>query len=298
MKVVLPAAITGSNLVDTNVTETQAIWDSATTYAIGDEVRVIQSDGSSLAYEALVETTGEIPADTPASWLETGPTNLWAMFDGKYGTRTEQEGSIDVTIAFTGRVPALALLNLSGTSVDVVVTDANDVEVYNETFPLVSTDGINNWYDWFFGEIESSDSLFVSDLPNVYNPTIRVTVHFEEGTAAVGWFIAGTLYEIGKTERDLKLGLIDYSVKETDDFGNFRVVERPFSRTVTAKVWIEKARVDPVYKLLSDYRATPLLWIPTEAYGSSIIPGFYRDFDIAISYPTLSICNIEIEGLT
>lgn len=299
MKIVPPLTITGDNLVDTNVTETLPIWDNATTYALGDAVRVIQSDGSGIAYESLIAgNLDKEPAANPAEWLETGPTNLWAMFDGKYGTRTLQEGSVDVTIAAAGRADSLALLNLTGTSVDVVVTDDADTVIYDETFSLVSVEGIDNWYDYFFAPIEQSDSLFLSDLPVNYNPTVRVTVNYPEGTAAVGWFVLGRIIDLGETERGLKLGITDYSRKDADDFGNFTVVKRPFSRTVEARFLLAKVRVDPVYRLLGEYRATPIVWVPTETYGTSIIPGFYRDFSIGIEYPTYSLCNIEIEGLT
>lgn len=298
MKVIPPSDIDGTNLVSTNVPEIVAVWSASETYAEGEQARVIQTDGSSIAYESLIDSNTASPSASPESWLELGPTNPWAMFDGKYGTRTTQEDSIAVTVEPVGRADSLALLNLTGSSVDVTVRDADGNTIYDESFSLVSTAGIDNWYAWFFDPIDIKTELFLSDLPINYNPSIDVTVNYEAGTAAVGWLVVGRMIDIGDTERGLRLGMIDYSVKETDDFGNFQLVERAFSRTVDAKVWIQRSQVDPVYKLLSGYRATPLVWVPTEAYETSIVPGFFRDFSIAIEYPTYSICNLEIEGLT
>jgi hypothetical protein len=40
------------------------------------------------------------------------------------------------------------------------------------------------------------------------------------------------------------------------------------------------------------------LWIGTEEYESTIVYGFYKNFDILIAYPEHSECSLEIEGLT
>ncbi len=298
MKIILPLEITGANLIDTNVTETLPVWDEATAYVTTDQVRVIQADGTGIAYEALAGNTGKDPAENPAEWLDLGPTNLWAMFDKKVGTRTVLEGSVDVTIDVTGRADSLALLNLTGTDVDVVVADADGNTIYDENYPLVSVDGIDNWYDYFFAEIETTDKLILTDLPNNYNTTVRITVNYADATAGVGWFAIGRLVDIGVTEKGMGIGITDYSIKEADDFGNLFVSERPYSGTVIARVLVEKRRVDPVYRTLAGIRATPVVWIPAETYTSSIVVGFFREFKIAIEYPTYSLCNIEIEGLT
>jgi hypothetical protein len=39
------------------------------------------------------------------------------------------------------------------------------------------------------------------------------------------------------------------------------------------------------------------VWVGSEEYASMIVYGFYKDFSIEISYPTVSICSLEIEGL-
>ena len=60
---------------------------------------------------------------------------------------------------------------------------------------------------------------------------------------------------------------------------------------------IDKARLDAVESALSAYRATPLVWIGNDnLYTALIVYGFYRDFDINISYPAQSDCSLSIEG--
>ena len=55
--------------------------------------------------------------------------------------------------------------------------------------------------------------------------------------------------------------------------------------------------VDRLQNILAGYRATPILYIGTDEFGSTAILGFYKDFSIAISYFAYSVCTIEIEGL-
>jgi len=63
-------------------------------------------------------------------------------------------------------------------------------------------------------------------------------------------------------------------------------------------VWIKGTEVDLVKRLLSQYRATPIVYIGADAYASTILYGYYKDFSIDIAYPTISICSLELEGLT
>jgi hypothetical protein len=52
--------------------------------------------------------------------------------------------------------------------------------------------------------------------------------------------------------------------------------------------------------MLASYRATVILYIGADEdiYPEMIMLGFYRDFNIVISYPDYAICSIEVEGLT
>lgn len=62
--------------------------------------------------------------------------------------------------------------------------------------------------------------------------------------------------------------------------------KRRFSRRMSQRLWLEGARFAAVYRLLSGLRATPCVWIGTDAegYGPLTVYGFYRDFSIDIAY--------------
>jgi hypothetical protein len=52
-------------------------------------------------------------------------------------------------------------------------------------------------------------------------------------------------------------------------------------------------------RLLTSLRAVPAVWIGSteDNFSPLTVFGYYRDFNIDISYPTFSLCRIEIEGL-
>ncbi|CAB5555439.1 Uncharacterised protein [Pseudomonas putida] len=50
-------------------------------------------------------------------------------------------------------------------------------------------------------------------------------------------------------------------------------------------------------RLLAELRATPVVWIGEESYEATILFGFYKDFQIVFSGPTVSDCSITVEGV-
>jgi hypothetical protein len=109
----------------------------------------------------------------------------------------------------------------------------------------------------------------------------------------------GTYYDLGATQYGATAGILDYSVKTTDSFGNTTVVKRTYAKRMTSNLMINNNIVDAVVNLLSAYRSTPLVWVGAESnYTSLIVYGFYKDFDVNIAYPDYSSCSLTIEGLT
>lgn len=231
-------------------------------------------------------------------WLDTGPTNKWAMFDAVNGTVTTGVPTIAVTLDPTTRIDSLALLSMDATSVVVTMTDATDGLVYDETFDLISTNGIDEWWSYFFEEVVRATDLVITDLPPYVSPTITVTVSNGASNATVGTLITGLSRTLGGTLYGGGPGILDYSRKDTDVFGNYTLVERGFSRTGSYNIRIARAVVDEFVRLLSLYRATPVLYVMTDDYGSTAVFGFYRSFSVSIDYYDYSLGSLELEGLT
>jgi hypothetical protein len=235
------------------------------------------------------------------AWIDVGPTNKWALFDAVNGTLTTHPQKVDITLTVAGRVDAIALVSLANVSgVQVIVNTVADGEIFNQSFAMISTVGINDWHDYFFEDILQKDALLINGLPIHADPIIRVILT-GSGTAdmSIGTMVFGRTKYIGATLRDgAGVGIRDYSRKEADDFGNYVLIERAFAKRGTFRLSMPHSMVDDVHQALSEYRATPTVYSASDDFTSTLIFGFYKDFSIGFEYPTTSYCNIELEGLT
>ena len=296
MRIIKPVEITPAILTSSNVPETDyAAWSAATAYAVGDKVTYNHRN-----YEALVASTGANPeTDTsdPPKWLDLGADNRWRMFDDRVGSLTEQTGSISVELQPGAVINSLALFNLQGRDATVTLTDPVDGIVYQRTVSLVDA-GVTNWYEWFFAPIGRQTDFVLLDLPAYGTATLSVVIDNAAGTAACGHLVMGRQAEIGVALYGSGVGITDYSRKEADAFGNAIVVERSFSKRAEFDVMVDTPQIGRVQRLLAGIRAQPVVWIGAEGYESTVLFGYYRDFSISISGPSVSDATITVEGLT
>lgn len=299
LKVIPPLPITDSRLTSSNVAETDyAAWSAATTYAIGN--RVIVTTGVHKIYESLqASNLNKDPTTNPTWWIEVSPTNRWKMFDTSNSTQTTNSNSIVVTITPGKVINAVALLNVDGTSVRVKVTDPTDGVVYDNTVSLNYNGTINNWYNYFFDPIMRKKNVILTDLPAYGTAPIEITITYTGNTAKCGVCVLGSVNCIGEgIELGASVGIQDYSRKEKNDFGDYVLVQRNYSKRARFSMAVLNDQIDALQDLLVDLRTTPCVWIGDDRYQSTMIYGFYKDFDIVIAYHLVSDCNIEIEGLT
>lgn len=298
MRVIKPVVIGEAQLVSSNVPENDyAVWSSTATYAI--DARVIldhQVWEAVSAVPAGVKPGAEVvDKDNPAKWNLIGATNRWRMFDNKVESLTTNPGSVEVTIRPGTVVNSLALFNLKGRSATVSMVDPLEGEVYRKQVSLIDA-GVTNWYDWFFEPIGVRTDLVVLDMPAYGSADIVVTVEAAD-EAAVGHLVIGAVKTIGVALYGSSVGITDYSRKTTDEFGNTTVIRRSYSNRAEFDVSLETSEVARVRRLLAELRATPVVWIGEESYEATILFGFYKDFQIVFSGPTVSDCSITVEGV-
>ena len=293
---VRPQAISGAALAATNVAETDyAAYNAGTTYALAARVIVVADH---MVYESLqASNTGHTPSTSPTWWIPVWPTNPWRMFDQAVQSQTTRTDDITVQLDLTGGVDWLSLFNISAASAHVTMTDATEGVVYDETISLVSDSGIVDWYAYFFEPITRKRDLHL-ELPIYADPTLDIVLTDTGATVAIGGCFPGLSRTLGGTQWGAQVGIRDYSRKEESDFGDFTVLQRAYSRWANFSLHVEPGFVDELVNVLADYRATPAIWVADSAYASTVIYGFYDDFQVEISYPTLSACSLRIKGLT
>jgi hypothetical protein len=184
--------------------------------------------------------------------------------------------------------------------VRVVMTNAT-VDVYDHTYTLGEYIEPVDWYQYFFSEIQTADTLIISDLPPYASASIYVELN-SSGGISVGTLVIGNMVDVGKTAYGAGIGIIDYSRKETDVFGVTSVLERAYAKRIEADVMIENSRIDYIARNLAAVRATPCVWVADNAngslYASLVAYGFFKDWRITIPYPNISEASFTIEGLT
>lgn len=297
MKVLRDLDIFGTaygDILTSDVPETVAEYNPATSYSEGQLAR---DEAAHRLYESLVNSNTGNPLTDPTKWLDIGPTNRWAMFDDRSGTKTVQADSIEVELAIPGRVDSISMLGLRAGTARLVINDGSS-DVFDEIYNLVSNDNVNDIHDYFFEEVIATDRLVVENLPFVFGPTITITITNEGSDAECGVCQLGSMKEFGGTLYGATIGQIDYSIKEFDDFGEPYLIERPYSDTGSFQVIIEKGMVDETRRVLTERRAKPTIFVATSEYSSTTIFGFVREWRTVIEYPLHSILSIEIEGLT
>jgi len=287
------------------------LWDNATTYSSGQRVEAPTTPGGVAlrAYESLQNSNLNHAVTDPAWWVDVGPSNRWAMFDQVNGTKTIVRDTMTVSfqgIGFpvqgftgTGRVDSIALLNVTAASARIISTDAiTFATIYDQTFSLIDGGGITDWYAYFYEDARYLRDLIVLDLPPAPTPNITIMLTNTGGEVSVGTVIVGQQRDLGATQYGASIGITDYSKKEADEFGSYSIVERAYSKRGRFTVWTDNERVPALIDLATQYRATPVVWVGADSMAFTALYGFYKDFNVEIAYPTMSICTLDIEGLT
>ncbi len=301
MKIIRPITITTAALTASNVPETDyAAWNSGTTYALAQRAIYISGNNHWIVESLQAGNINHVPTGlaTDTWWLKIGNTNRWKMFDQAVNSQTSNLDSINDTVTLSGRADSVALLNISGASVQIQMTDTIDGLVYDQTYSLVSDSGINDWYRYFFEPIVRLTDFTIGDMPPYNNASINVVISDAGNTVLCGCCIFGLSQYLGATQYGMSLGITDYSVKQQDDFGNYTILERAYRRTSDMSLWVENNYIDQLVSALVTNRATPTVYIGADNLSSSIVYGFYKDFSVNVSYPDISLCTLSLEGLT
>lgn len=285
------------SLISTTVDNEYDDWNPSTGYIAGDIVNF-----GFLKYTAVQDSTNEQP-DTPAStfWSALGYSNKYAMFNGATTSPTVQDGS-DFVVEVSGNgVNAMSFFRLNADSIRIEMIHPTLGTVYDKTYEIrLNTIGVVDYYEYFFlpyadfGGIGTT--LVVTDIPPFLTTTIRVTLS-SISDVSVGLMSYGMLTEIATVDYGTSLSINDYSTKETNDFSDTVIVERPFTDKVEFDFTVPRSKVFSMKRILAEYRAIPITVVGVEEEEGTIIYGFIDDFDITYTDFSTADGTLTIEGL-
>jgi len=297
------AVLTSSNVPATAAGEDE--WDSAVEYSTGDIVSVLGD--VQRRYESLVDQNiDNFPPDSPDEWLDLGATNRWKMFDGGTGTLTTNSETIEVVLEPDNFVNAVSFFTLDASEVRIQVSDGESV-VYDETATLPLETSSSNWYSYFFESfgVQFRDTVSLS-IPPVPSPIITVTMSRPNADVSCGLLLIGKQQTLGVSTYGSSVSIRDFSIKETDSFGNPSVVERSFVKRAELDVYLNTSDAARIQRTLGDRRAKATVYVGSpeselfsdqQIHGETLVYGYYVDFDILLQDKVNSQATIEVEGL-
>lgn len=299
MKIITAEDITDSILTSSSVLETDhAAWSSGTTYALDDYVIVTTPNIHKIYKSKQNSNLNNDPVtDTTATWWsDEGSTNRWKMFNTTVQQQTIKSGGFNVVITPAAIISGLSVVNADCESITVLMVDPVEGTIWNETYSMISDSGITSWYDYFFTPITRDSDLAVLGLPPYANAVLTVTFT-GSGDVKCGALVIGVSRTIGISQYGASFGIMDYSTKSTDSAGNVSILAGSFSDTVDVDVIIETPRFAEVKKILTDARSVPSVWVVEEDTDGLIVYGYFREFSILMTNPTVSLTTLSIEGL-
>lgn len=301
MRIIRPHQVTESALASNVPENDQPLYDESASYTTGQRCIFAHR-----VYEALTDTQGQEPPAHPAAWLDTGATNRWRMLDGKVGTFTESDApfthgtgtgiQFELTV---GRVSnGLALFEVYADTLVLEVTDPVDGTLYERTVNLIDNSGVVDYHTYCFLPIERKLNHIALDLPMYGTATIRVSLHKAGAPARCGLVVVGLIHKLGDLLFSPEVGIMDFSDRERDTFGNLTFQERDWSRNGSFEVAMTPAQEDYNLRLLAQNRAKPLVWIGALSRPLTHIFGVFSDVRIIARTAKTTDLAIDVEGMT
>lgn len=298
MSIISPTTITPAILASSSATDEFAEWNPATSYALDAKVKRATTNKNYICTTAGISA---VPPETNTlGWVDIGPTNTWGMFDRKLGTSTRVTSGNLTVVLNPGRISGVALLGMEGALASITIKDSPGGNVIRYLTKTLDGTIITSVYEWFFSEYQQLSDWAITGLPAHYlSPEVTIVISSLTGAASCGVCLVGNATEIGYTQAGASAGIFDYSRKVVDDFGNYDVTERAYSKRNTLKVFTARIDFNKIFTKLASIRATPAIYIGVADAGFEpfLVYGWYKSFDIVVEYPDYHLLNIEIEGL-
>lgn len=331
LKVLKPITITDARLHSSSVPEADhAAWVSGAAYAVG--ARVIRLNKHRI-YQCIAAVSGTVvPESDTLNWVEVGPTNRWAMFDSKVSTSTVgTEDGLQVVLK-PGRCNGLAMLEMAGItaytitcayavtargakgaltvttrpySFGVTLTTTTDTRGTDGTLTgsvtlvysvELQNRNVSDWKGYFNEPFVAKTDVFIG-FPSRSDMTI--TLNIASAEPKVGALMVGNFIELGDASYGVSSSIDDFSVVTTDEWGVSRLVERDYTKRVNYPITVENWAMRRAFSTLSSLRATPSVFIASDDYRYTPFTAFGRvaRFNVALSFATYSIVNVEVQGL-
>lgn len=246
-------------------------WSFFDTYALGDRVH---SPVTRRVYESLKagnqgkDPTNPVNRTTAAGvgtwWLDIGPTNAAAAFDGLTNSQTAGASPLVYTLA-PGAINAFSLLGIEADLLEVTVRSApGGTVLYSLTDDLEGSEPAD-YYEYFFDRFKPLTQVIATDIEPYSSSVMEVRLTKATGQPKLGMLAAGDLKPLGVPERDTTVEPKTYSYIDEDDYGTTKIVRRPKARPLSMKIKVAYEEADNVLQTVEDVIDIPVVFIGSRA---------------------------------
>lgn len=219
----------GSNLPE----DINPLWSSTATYTAdmmvykGNRVYVATGKTGNQNKDPAVVTNQYTAAAEPNFWIDNGPTNRAAMFDGLISTPTLAASPLVFKLT-PGAFNGFALFNIDADSYSVVVKDSpNGTVIYSEPTTPLEGSMPGDYYEYFFDRFKPLTQFIRSGIEPYGSSEITITLNKGSGQVKLGMFAIGDMKPVGIPQRDAVVNPGSFNYVKQDAYGNLTVKKRP-----------------------------------------------------------------------
>jgi len=208
-------------------------WASATTYTAdqmvykGNRVYAATGKASNTNKDPALAINQFTASGEPNFWIDVGPTNRTAMFDGLINSQTSSASPLVFTLT-PGAFNGFALFGIDADSYSVTVKDAPGGNViYQEPTTVLEGSMPGDYYEYFFDRFKPLTQFIRNDIDPYGSSEITVTLNKATGPVKLGMFAIGDMKPIGIPQRDASVNPNSFTYFKQDAYGNATVKKRP-----------------------------------------------------------------------
>lgn len=303
--VLAPVTVTNAMLSSSTIAEPaagEAVWVAATSYTAGQ--RVIRTETHRIYENIIAGVNATAPeltvADTSPRWVDIGPTNKWAAFDGQISTPSSITSPLTYVLR-PGIFNAIALYGLVGDSCVITLKDApGGTVVYTATTELLLPPV--DHFDYYFPTAwKQLSKVFVKNLVPYADPELTITVSSGASTVKVGLIALGDLRSFvtktGGAQSGAQAKPTTYSYISTNAFGVTKIVKRASATDMDIRVFLTNDDSDTALTTLQEVLDVPAAWIGSDVNGFTGLNVFgLASGSLSYEGPSHSIMSVQIKG--
>lgn len=253
--------------------DTNPAWASGTTYTAGQRVhlvsthRVYEATGASgnSNKDPSLQANQYNAAGIATFWIDIGPTNKFAMFDGLINSQTAANSPLVITMT-PGAFNGFALFGIDADSFSVTVKDAPGGNViYSESTTPLEGSMPGDYYEYFFDRFKPMTQFIRSGIEPYGSSEITLTLNKGSGQIKLGMFAIGDLRPIGIPQRDAKVEPQDFSYIKQDAFGNATIKKRPNATNMSISAVMGREEASTVLDTVQEVLGIPVVVVGSEA---------------------------------